>query len=117
MTRDDVLFAIRNGGFSGAIMPANIVIGQDAEAVADFVAEYSGESGTNDPTASGQTGGSRGVAMLDLRQIREDPSPRARRWRAAARTRPLLDEALELDERRRALLPELEELRARKNEA
>jgi mono/diheme cytochrome c family protein len=56
-SRDDVLFAIRNGGFSGAIMPANIVVGEDAEAVADFLAEYSGrESGTNDPTASGQTG-------------------------------------------------------------
>ena len=43
-TRDDVLFAIRNGGFSGAIMPANIVTGQDAEAVADFVTKYSGKS-------------------------------------------------------------------------
>jgi mono/diheme cytochrome c family protein len=55
--RDDVLFAIRNGGFSGAIMPANIVVGEDAEAVADFLDQYAGrESGTNDPTASGQTG-------------------------------------------------------------
>jgi mono/diheme cytochrome c family protein len=54
-SRDDVLFAIRNGGFSGAIMPANIVVGKDAEAVADFLARYSGkESGTNDPAASGQ---------------------------------------------------------------
>jgi mono/diheme cytochrome c family protein len=42
-SRDDVLFAIRNGGFSGAIMPANIVVGEDAEAVADFLAEYSGK--------------------------------------------------------------------------
>ena len=42
--RDDVLFAIRNGGFSGAIMPANVVTGQDAEAVADFVSKYSGKS-------------------------------------------------------------------------
>jgi mono/diheme cytochrome c family protein len=41
-SRDDVLFAIRNGGFSGAIMPANIVVGDNAEAVADFLAEYSG---------------------------------------------------------------------------
>jgi mono/diheme cytochrome c family protein len=41
-SRDDVLFAIRNGGFSGAIMPANIVVGEDAEAVADFLSEYSG---------------------------------------------------------------------------
>ena len=41
-SRDDVLYAIRNGGFSGAIMPANIVVGEDAEAVADFLSEYSG---------------------------------------------------------------------------
>jgi mono/diheme cytochrome c family protein len=40
--RDDVLFAIRNGGFSGAIMPANIVVGEEAEAVADFLEKYSG---------------------------------------------------------------------------
>ena len=44
-SRDDVLFAIRNGGFSGAIMPANIVVGEDAEAVADFLSEYSGGGG------------------------------------------------------------------------
>src|SRR5687768_457933 len=41
--RDDVLFAIRNGGFSGAVMPANIVVGDDAEAVADFLEKYSGD--------------------------------------------------------------------------
>ena len=47
--RDDVLFAIRNGGFSGAIMPANIVVGDDAEAVADFLEKYSGRTkGTGD---------------------------------------------------------------------
>ncbi len=40
--RDDVLFAIRNGGFSGAIMPANIVVGRDAEDVALFVERYAG---------------------------------------------------------------------------
>ncbi len=38
----DVLFAIRNGGFTGAIMPANVVVGDEAEALADFVARYSG---------------------------------------------------------------------------
>ncbi len=37
-----VLYAIENGGFSGAIMPQNIVVGPDAQAVADFVARYSG---------------------------------------------------------------------------
>lgn len=42
-SRDAVLFAIRNGGFSGAIMPQNIVVGEDAELVAEFVAKYSGD--------------------------------------------------------------------------
>lgn len=37
-----VLYAIENGGFSGAIMPQNIVVGQDAIDVAKFVATYSG---------------------------------------------------------------------------
>ncbi len=40
---EDVLYAIRNGGFSGAIMPQNILVGDEAEAVADFVGEYSGD--------------------------------------------------------------------------
>jgi mono/diheme cytochrome c family protein len=39
---EDVLFAIQNGGFSGAIMPQNILVGDEAAAVAEFVAEYSG---------------------------------------------------------------------------
>jgi mono/diheme cytochrome c family protein len=38
----DVLFAIRNGGFSGSIMPANVVVGRDAQDVALFVARYAG---------------------------------------------------------------------------
>ena len=41
-TVEQVLFAIRNGGFSGAIMPENIVLGNDAQAVASFLAQYSG---------------------------------------------------------------------------
>ena len=40
--REDALYAIRNGGFSGAIMPANIVVGEDAEKLADFLDKYSG---------------------------------------------------------------------------
>jgi mono/diheme cytochrome c family protein len=39
---EQVLYAIRNGGFSGAIMPENIVLGEDATAVASFLAQYSG---------------------------------------------------------------------------
>jgi cytochrome c551 len=38
----DALFAIQNGGFSGAIMPQNIVVGDEADAVARFVAQYAG---------------------------------------------------------------------------
>jgi mono/diheme cytochrome c family protein len=37
-----VVYAIENGGFSGAIMPQNVVVGQDATDVANFVATYSG---------------------------------------------------------------------------
>ncbi len=37
-----VLYAIENGGFSGLIMPQNVVVGKDAVAVAEFVAKYAG---------------------------------------------------------------------------
>jgi mono/diheme cytochrome c family protein len=40
--RDQVLYAIQNGGFSSGPMPQDIVVGEDAEKVADFVAKYSG---------------------------------------------------------------------------
>ncbi len=48
-TYDDALFAIQNGGFSGAIMPQNIVVGKEAEAVARFVAKYAGEEAETSP--------------------------------------------------------------------
>jgi mono/diheme cytochrome c family protein len=48
-TVDDVIFAIRNGGFSGAIMPQNIVVGEDAQKVAEFVAKYAGKDVTEQP--------------------------------------------------------------------
>jgi mono/diheme cytochrome c family protein len=41
-TTEQALYAIRNGGFSGAIMPENIVLGEEAQEVAKFLAEYSG---------------------------------------------------------------------------
>jgi mono/diheme cytochrome c family protein len=37
-----VLYAIENGGFSGAYMPQNVVVGAQAVEVAKFVATYSG---------------------------------------------------------------------------
>ena len=53
--RDDVLFAIRNGGFSGAIMPANIVVGKDAEDVALFVEQYAGRKAPTPDEAQEET--------------------------------------------------------------
>ncbi len=46
---EDVIFAIQNGGFSGAIMPQNIVVGKEAEEVAKFVAKYAGAEAQNSP--------------------------------------------------------------------
>jgi mono/diheme cytochrome c family protein len=46
---DRVLYAIENGGFSGSIMPQNVVVGPDAVDVAEFVATYSGRSAPNIP--------------------------------------------------------------------
>jgi mono/diheme cytochrome c family protein len=49
-TKDGVLYAIRNGGFSSGPMPQDIVLGDDAEKVADFVAKYSGREASTAPT-------------------------------------------------------------------
>jgi mono/diheme cytochrome c family protein len=46
-----VLYAIENGGFSGQIMPQNIVVGADAQEVAKFVATYAGRQAPNVPGA------------------------------------------------------------------
>ena len=50
---DSVLYALQNGGYSGAVMPGNIVVGKEAEQVAAFVAKYSGEKA---PTVASPTG-------------------------------------------------------------
>ena len=41
-TKNCVLYAIRNGGFSSGPMPQDIVTGPEAEKLADFLAKYSG---------------------------------------------------------------------------
>ncbi len=51
---DDVLYAIRNGGFSGAIMPENIATGAEKLAIASFLAKYAG----SDVKSQTPTGGS-----------------------------------------------------------
>jgi mono/diheme cytochrome c family protein len=48
-TYEDVLYAIQNGGFSGAIMPQNIVVGDEAKAVSKFVEKYAGEDAESSP--------------------------------------------------------------------
>ncbi len=58
VTYADAIFAIRNGGFSGAIMPQNIVVGDQARQVARFLAKWSGSDVEETPTPSG--GGSSG---------------------------------------------------------
>jgi mono/diheme cytochrome c family protein len=65
---DEVIYAIQNGGFSGAIMPENIVVGHQAQEVAQFLARYSGLRAVPVPTvtppqqASGPTGTSGPIA-------------------------------------------------------
>jgi cytochrome c551 len=54
-TMPDVIYAIRNGGFSGAIMPQNIVVGADAQTVAAFVAKYAGQDVVQQPAPATTT--------------------------------------------------------------
>jgi mono/diheme cytochrome c family protein len=63
----DVLYAIRNGGFSGAIMPQNVVVGQDARDVAQFVATYAGRKAPKAP----------GVVACEQQPIGTLPAPTA----------------------------------------
>ncbi|MBI5104479.1 MAG: cytochrome c [Solirubrobacterales bacterium] len=55
-TKDAVLYAIRNGGFSGAIMPENIVVGKQAEQVAEFLVKYAGKAGQSGSESDQSTG-------------------------------------------------------------
>ncbi|MGH2942583.1 MAG: c-type cytochrome [Solirubrobacteraceae bacterium] len=60
-TVSDVIYAIENGGFSGAIMPENIATGQEARQIAEFLAQYAGKGGTSsEPGAPGADSGTGG---------------------------------------------------------
>jgi mono/diheme cytochrome c family protein len=48
-----VLYAIRNGGFSGALMPENIVVGRQARQIARFLAHYAGAQAKSPPAPTG----------------------------------------------------------------
>ena len=64
-TKDQVLYAIFNGGFSSGPMPQDIVVGEEAEKVAEFLAKYSGrgadygvpEPGNEPPEGTQGSGG------------------------------------------------------------
>ena len=44
-----VLYAIVNGGFEGAYMPQNVVVGKQAQEVAMFVSRFAGRNAVNEP--------------------------------------------------------------------
>ena len=96
---DDVLYAIRNGGFSSGPMPQNIITGEEAEAVAEFVAKYSGKeaerppipTGGNPPAPPGaeppEARSSPASAAGDARSQGDPPRPRAGARRPGAPAR------------------------------
>ena len=47
---EQVMYALHNGGFSGAIMPENVVLGTEAREVARFLAKYSGLQAPKTPS-------------------------------------------------------------------
>ena len=48
--KSQILYAIENGGFSSGPMPQDIVVGEDAQKVAAFLAKYSGQDAQRVPT-------------------------------------------------------------------
>ena len=67
-----VLYAIANGGFEGAYMPQNVVVGQQAREVALFVSRFAGREAANEPAP--------GVVPCRLQPIGTLPAVRPR-WR------------------------------------
>jgi hypothetical protein len=47
-----VLYAIENGGFSGAYMPQNVVVGKQAREIANFIARYAGRQAPIQPNTT-----------------------------------------------------------------
>jgi mono/diheme cytochrome c family protein len=73
-----VLYAIENGGFSGAIMPQNVVVGQQAREVATFVAKYAGGKAPKIP----------GQQVCDTEAIGTLPAPSAGSGSGSGSTTP-----------------------------
>ncbi|HEY1538895.1 MAG TPA: c-type cytochrome [Solirubrobacteraceae bacterium] len=59
----DVIFAIENGGFSGAIMPENIATGREKIEIAQFVSKYAGSLVAKTAASpAAQTGSANGLS-------------------------------------------------------
>lgn len=54
--KDQILYAIENGGFSSGPMPQDIVVGEDAEKVAEFLSKYSGRGAPTQQSPTEPTG-------------------------------------------------------------
>ena len=54
--KDQILYAIENGGFSSGPMPQDIVVGEEAEKVAEFLSKYSGREARTQQTPTEPTG-------------------------------------------------------------
>jgi mono/diheme cytochrome c family protein len=70
ITKDQALYAIRNGGFSSGPMPQNIVVGEEAEQVAAFLEKYSGREAKRN---SGQLGAPKGASGESA--VESSPTP------------------------------------------
>ena len=55
--KDQILYAIRNGGFSSGPMPQDILTGPDAQQVAEFIAKYSGTKAARPPSPQQSSSG------------------------------------------------------------
>ena len=92
-------------------MPQNIVVGEEAEEVARFVAKYAGDEAEESPRPGQKPHPERRAPMLDLKLIRSDPE-RVKTALARRGAAERVDELLALDARRRELLPEIESAQA-----
>ena len=79
-----VLYAIVNGGFSGAYMPQNVVVGEQAREVANFVARYAGRQAPVEPGVTPCVDKSTDppplTGPLNLSAVRPVASPSACGW-------------------------------------
>ncbi len=64
-TVEDVVYAIENGGFSGAIMPENIATGEEKLAIARFLAKNAGSEVEKSAPAGGSADSGGGGASAD----------------------------------------------------